>query len=322
MPQHQINLYDFDHTIYDGDCTLDFYIFCLKRSPHIAFAAFRPLITSILFVLKLKTREQFKESFYGSFLAQIDAAKFLPLFWEENIHKIKDFYMHQKAPSDIIISASPYFVVKYAAEHLDVNLVASGVDPKTGKLTSKNCRGQQKVKMLEESGLLGSGAVVGSVYSDSLSDAPMARLGKRSFLVTKNSIKESSFDMKPGSAKAFFSLEFLRFIIVGGVNVLTGVISSSLLALLIDPLVAFLAGYIVSLAAGFLLMSKIVFDSSVFTLGQFIKYCAGYIPNFIIQAIVVMLLYSHLGINYIVSFFLAAVVSIPITFLVLKIKVF
>lgn len=25
------NVYDFDHTIYDGDCTVDFYLFCMKK---------------------------------------------------------------------------------------------------------------------------------------------------------------------------------------------------------------------------------------------------------------------------------------------------
>lgn len=30
-----MNVYDFDKTIYAGDSTIDFYLFCLKRQPAI-----------------------------------------------------------------------------------------------------------------------------------------------------------------------------------------------------------------------------------------------------------------------------------------------
>ena len=28
-----MNVFDFDKTIYDGDCTVDFYMYCLKKYP-------------------------------------------------------------------------------------------------------------------------------------------------------------------------------------------------------------------------------------------------------------------------------------------------
>lgn len=37
------NIYDFDKTIYDGDSTVDFFLFCLKREPILILFCFKVL---------------------------------------------------------------------------------------------------------------------------------------------------------------------------------------------------------------------------------------------------------------------------------------
>ena len=41
----KVNVYDFDHTVYAGDSSVEFYLFCVKKQPDIlrffAWAGFR-----------------------------------------------------------------------------------------------------------------------------------------------------------------------------------------------------------------------------------------------------------------------------------------
>ena len=320
MSSRLINIYDFDHTIYDGDCTLDFYFYCIKRRPLLALTALKPILAACLFLLKIKNREYFKEAFYTSFLPRVTAAELLPDFWNAHLHKMKPFYIKQKKDSDLIISASPRFIVQYAADYLGVRLIASEVDQETGRLLSKNCRGEQKVTMLYESKILKTNDKIHSFYSDSLSDAPLAALAEKKFIVHKEIIKESDFAQS--SRSSFLTLDFVRFVIIGGVNVLVGVSASAAFSLFVHPSAAFVLGYAASLIIGFFLMSFVVFSSTIFTIPQFIKYCLGYIPNFTIQAVIITLLYNILDVYHIVAYCVAAIVAVPTTFLVMRLKVF
>lgn len=36
-----MNVYDFDGTIYDGDSTVDFYLYCIRKHPWLIVYAFR-----------------------------------------------------------------------------------------------------------------------------------------------------------------------------------------------------------------------------------------------------------------------------------------
>lgn len=320
MSSRLVNIYDFDHTIYNGDCTLDFYFYCIKKKPGLIFTMFKPAFAACLFLLRVKSREYFKEAFYTSFLPHVDAAELLPAFWKSHMYKIRPFYLVQKERSDLVITASPRFIVQHATDNLGIRLIASEVDPKSGKLLSKNCRGKQKVTMLHKSKILRSQGGIGSFYSDSLSDAPLAALAKKRYIVRKGKVEESDFT--PSAQGSFLSLDFVRFLIIGGVNVLVGVSSSSLLSLFIDPLVAFVLGYAVSLLVGFFLMSSFVFSSTVFTPVQFVKYCLGYVPNFAIQAVIVTVLYHGFGVHHIIAYCVAAIIAVPATFLIMKLRVF
>lgn len=60
-----MNVYDFDETIYDGDSTVDFYKYCLRRRPYIIFRF--PFWTALRFVLDSRKKLQFKDAFTGFF---------------------------------------------------------------------------------------------------------------------------------------------------------------------------------------------------------------------------------------------------------------
>jgi phosphatidylglycerophosphatase C len=49
-------------------------------------------------------------------------------FWDKHEHNVFEYYFLQKHPTDVIISASPEFMLKPICDKWGVNLIASIVD--------------------------------------------------------------------------------------------------------------------------------------------------------------------------------------------------
>ena len=59
------------------------------------------------------------------------------------------------------------------------------MNPKTGKITGENCRGEEKVLRFKKQY---QDASINQFYSDSQSDTPLKLLAKESFLVKKDQL--------------------------------------------------------------------------------------------------------------------------------------
>jgi phosphatidylglycerophosphatase C len=181
-----MNVYDFDETIFFPDSSYCFLLYCLKRYP----TAFAPLIPGFLTrgagkLLGVTSTKRLKEKIF-SFVRHIpDVDGELELFWQEHWRNIMPWYLMKKRDDDLIISASPDFVVRPAAEMLGVRLIATPMDKHTGKIDGKNCHDEEKVRRFREQY---PEAEVEEFYSDSLSDAPMARLARHAYLVRRGVI--------------------------------------------------------------------------------------------------------------------------------------
>ncbi len=182
-----MNVYDFDNTIYKGDCTVDFWKHCIKKYPKTLFAFPSAVILGMLFKLNLCKREQFKQQFYAFLKYVPDVQQEVQLFWNSHIKKIKNFYKEQKCSNDLIISASPEFLIARACKILGVQYIASKVNITTGVLESANCRGEEKVKRFQEQY---PNETIEKFYSDSMSDIFMAKKAKQAFLVRGDVIRE------------------------------------------------------------------------------------------------------------------------------------
>jgi len=179
-----MNVYDFDKTIYKDDSSKDFYLFNLKKNPFILRYGIRQLIAFLGYSMHLITKTEMKTVFYTYFRSIKDMDKRVLEFWDKHEHNVFEYYFLQKHPTDVIISASPEFMLKPICDKWGVNLIASIVDKKSG-FSKENCYGEEKVKRFRE---LYPDSHVNSFYSDSLSDTPMAGLADESFLVTPDGI--------------------------------------------------------------------------------------------------------------------------------------
>ncbi len=182
-----MNVYDFDKTIYDGDSTVHFWLFYSRRHPGVFVRCLPRLVKgAVLYVFGRIPKEDWKERFF-SFLNYLPSNEtMVSSFWEIHFAKIKKWYLDQKQDSDVIISASPVFLLEPVSKRLGVSLIATEVDPRTGRFSGRNCSGEEKVRRFRQ---VYPDGRIDEFYSDSKKDLPMAGLAARAFFVRGNEIR-------------------------------------------------------------------------------------------------------------------------------------
>lgn len=176
-----MNVFDWDGTIYDGDSTRDFVFYCFKRFPKT-----RRHIPSILwygagFGLRIVKKKTFKQKLFAIVSKIDDLAGAVSDFWRINNKKIKKWYLDMKQPTDVIISASPEFLLEPICRELGVHsMMATRVDTKTGLFNGENCIGEEKVVRFNERY---PGEEIDEFYSDRYVDTPVARVAKKAIMV-------------------------------------------------------------------------------------------------------------------------------------------
>lgn len=114
----------------------------------------------------------------------------------------------------------------------------------------------------------------------------------------------------------FFSKQFIIFVLIGIINTFNGTVFSYIYSSFFSLNVAFLLGYISGLLISYILNSFITFKNKL-NFQKFIKFIISSMPNFIIQYIVVII-GNILGLDKLFAYMLAAIIGVPITFLLLN----
>ena len=180
-----MNVYDFDKTIIDADSTELFIRYCAVKMPRLLLNSSPEQIALSLFSYVLDNRkvEQFKESLF-SFLAYVpDIDSVVNDFWNKNQHRVEPFYLECRRDDDLIISASPEFIVRPMAERLGAELIATPMSKTSGCILGRNCRGEEKLRKFRQ---YYPDAEIETFYSDSLSDWPLASVADRAFLIVNH----------------------------------------------------------------------------------------------------------------------------------------
>ena len=186
-----MDVYDFDKTLYDGDSTAHFLRFCLAHHPRIATTLPRTGIAAFA-CLKLHKIEktQFKSILYRFLRLIPDIDKEVYLFWAAHERGIGGPCSPQQG--DLVISAGPEFLLKDVCARRGLELIASQVDPHTGRVLGPNCSEEEKVVRLRERY---PEATIERFFSDSHKDDPLARIAEQAFMVSipRNSIEPWQF---------------------------------------------------------------------------------------------------------------------------------
>lgn len=176
-----MNVYDFDKTIYDGDSTVDFYWYCLLKHPKIVLCLWEQILGFFLYSRHRIDTTAMKERFFSFLLKLDDVDKLVISFWACKQNKIKSWYLQRKKETDIIISASPAFLLEPICKELGISEpIATRVNRYNGKIQGKNCKGEEKKRRFCERY---ADVSIEQFYSDSKTDQPLADMAKEAFLV-------------------------------------------------------------------------------------------------------------------------------------------
>ena len=179
------NVYDFDNTIYRGDSSVDFFRHCAGKYPRAYLSALASLPSLLLMQLGLADKTRVKQRFYRYLRHVPDVLEEVERFWLTHDKNLKDWYFAQKRADDLIISASPEFLLEPLMNRLGLALIASRVVPETGVYEGLNCHGEEKVRRMREAE---PETQIDGFYSDSKSDTPLAKLARNAFMVTGDEI--------------------------------------------------------------------------------------------------------------------------------------
>lgn len=180
-----INAYDFDETIYDGDSSVDFYFYSLKRNKKVLLQLPIQVWGALLYILHIIDKTKMKERIF-SYLKRIDNIDdYINGFWKTHKKNIKKWYLDQHEKTDVIISASPEFLLKPLEKEMNFKVIATKVNKKTGHFDSINCHDYEKIKRYEEQ----YSKKIKKFYTDSIkADKAMLEYAQEGYVVKGNII--------------------------------------------------------------------------------------------------------------------------------------
>lgn len=323
-------MYDFDKTIYDGDSSVDFFMFCFKKG-YVSFRNFLDIIGSgFKYISGVIDITKFKESVFG-FLSNINNIDDVVVeFWDRNKYKIKNFYLDKEHDRDIINSAGPYFLLKPICDELGVmDLIASDVDKKCGKFISRNNSGD--VKVVNFNNKYSMYKVV-DVYSDSLVDIPILNLGINKFIVRGCNIIRFE-DYKVNVIKALFKrlwlfyrehLEIINYLFVGGC---TTVVSIGCYGLCrgcgIGLIVSNVISWVLAVVFAYFANRVFVFNSdNVNMVREFISFGGSRVITLVLDTLLMLLFVNYMSIDDLVSKIIVQIVVVIGNYVISKLFVF
>ncbi|MBQ7794763.1 MAG: haloacid dehalogenase-like hydrolase [Clostridia bacterium] len=186
-----MRVFDFDGTIYDGESSVDFFLFSLKRHPKNLLLLPRVFYMLLRYKRLKITPDELAaglEKYGARFLSGInDLSGDIVKFWDGHFHKIKQFYLEGKLDDDVILSASPDFLIVEAAKRLGIKtVIASSFDLEKGKIL-RLCYHENKCEYFS---LQFPDKRIDEFYTDSDNDKAVFKLSDRVFMVKGNKITE------------------------------------------------------------------------------------------------------------------------------------
>lgn len=189
----EIAFFDFDGTITTSDTFLDFIKFSKgKTAFYTGFLLHSPWL--VAFKLKLIPNQSAKEKILKYYFGGMDAGEFERLcgaFTERvmprlirpgALEQIRKF--RAAGTAVVIVSASPENWIRKWADLLKVELIASRLEIKDGKITGriigKNCRGPEKVRRILEKYEVKDYEVI-HAYGDTSGDLEMLKMATHSY---------------------------------------------------------------------------------------------------------------------------------------------
>ena len=176
-----MNVYDFDGTIFYSDCSIGFARWCMIRHPKLCVTYLPRVVKNLILYKTGKIPNHLMQRKMFSYLTMVDDFDVqIERYWDKYEKRISAWYLAQKKPDDLIISASPACIIGPIAGRLGVHYIASEFDREFGVFTNNLMYAKEKARYIIDRGF----PVIDNFYSDSLADTPLALCAEKAHLVT------------------------------------------------------------------------------------------------------------------------------------------
>lgn len=181
-----MKVFDFDNTIYRGESSVDYAFYMIRHNKKIIRYVPTILFSLAGYKLCLLSKEKL-EGIINDFCAGVldgteSPVDFVKPFWEANAHKLNREMLSLISPDDVIISASPIFLIEGIRDMLNTDqIVGTEVDFARKKITWFNF-GKNKVKRYKT---LYGDRTIDAFYTDSYNDKEMMAISRKVFIVKK-----------------------------------------------------------------------------------------------------------------------------------------
>jgi len=192
-----VSIYDFDGTVYKGDSSKDYCIYCMIKNPLKIFIALVFITIYVLYLLRIVEKELAKS---WLFRCMDDSEKTVEEFWRLKRKKIISTVEsmiredNNKGEKVLIITASPQFLINGFVKEVCpyVNVIGTLTKPQAPwVLKSQNCFGDEKVlrflKWKDQYLRQHNTLIVSKIVSDSVHDLPLYQLGGTPYHVNTKS---------------------------------------------------------------------------------------------------------------------------------------
>lgn len=175
-----MNVYDFDNTIFYSDSMLRFIGFCLIKHPKLIFTFLPNLIKHFILKKTGKIKASRLRAKINSIVRYLDNPdEDVKLFWDKNEKHIAKWYLDQRKDDDMIITASPEYLLKPIADKYGITLISTVIDKETGTMIGNVRLAKGKAKFIIGLDM----PMIHNFYSSTLTDTPLALLAEKSYIV-------------------------------------------------------------------------------------------------------------------------------------------
>lgn len=178
-----MNVYDFDKTICRDDTEEDFFKYELFHRPINFLHTFYYLRADLLYRHHKISEKEWRHRLYRTLTHIKDIDAEVIEFWKKRKHKVLDWYKKAQKKDDVIISATPRFLIEPILIALNIkHYIVSEFDLNTREFIGEINAGEEKVRRFKKEY---PNATIDNFYTDSLRDTPLLLLAKNPFIVTK-----------------------------------------------------------------------------------------------------------------------------------------
>ena len=191
-----MRVFDFDNTIYDGESIMDVFLYFLKKDTK-TILKFAPKFIKDFIRYKFDkiTVDEAMASYGKAFKDYCEKAEDIygdfERFWDENQHKLKQFYFDIKDENDIVVSGCPYCLLKIICERIGIkHYIGSDIDPIKGEI-NRICYKDKKIDAFRE---VYGDVIIDDFYTDSMADKPMIEISRNLLMVKGDKITQIKKD--------------------------------------------------------------------------------------------------------------------------------